>query len=395
MLLKNSWIEVFRSGKQTDSAGNTKEWTNSDLDKIVENYNNQAKDKKHEAPIVIGHPETNAPAFGWVETLKRQGDVLLAKLKQLTPQFVEWVKAGHYKKRSISLDGNYNLRHIGFLGAAAPAVKGLEDVDFSEEPANMQSFESENNGNYIDYESSTLNEQQVQTLINTAIESRINNYKSENDTRLEEIQNQIKNKEDGNMNAKEIIAELTKQVKADFSEEIAGKMAGIFESLIPKIDFQEKPPVKSEEVLALEKQVHRLELRNRLSEYNSFAKDLIREGKIVPAQQDLLIAAMEMGHQNGEISFSENDSQVKKSGIELIKDLITSFPVAFKYHEQTPRGVAKRELAGSLEDYNGHEVDEDALVLDKEVKDYMAAEKSKGNSVTYEEALYKVMETGK
>ena len=123
---ENQWIEIFRSGEQTDSSGNTKNWIASDLEKIVRNYNA----KKHEAPVVIGHPKDNAPAFGWVEALKTDGKILFAKFKQLVPEFIKAVKKGLYKKRSISIYPDLTLRHVGFLGAVPPAVKGLRDIKF-------------------------------------------------------------------------------------------------------------------------------------------------------------------------------------------------------------------------------------------------------------------------
>lgn len=122
------WFAIFKTGKHTDSSGNTKEWTEADLDKIIETYD----PSKHEAPIVIGHPKTNAPAYGWIESLKRVGNTLYAKAKQLAPEFVEMVNKGMFKKRSISLYPDGTLRHVGFLGAVPPAVKGLPDVEFKD-----------------------------------------------------------------------------------------------------------------------------------------------------------------------------------------------------------------------------------------------------------------------
>lgn len=120
------WIAVFRTGTWTDSAGRTKTWTEQDIDRIVETYD----PTKSEAPVVVGHPKDNAPAYGWVESLKRDGEVLWAKVKDLTPQFVEWLQQKLYKKRSISLYPDGSLRHIGFLGGVPPAVKGLPDPAF-------------------------------------------------------------------------------------------------------------------------------------------------------------------------------------------------------------------------------------------------------------------------
>ena len=130
------WIQVFKTGKHIDASGQEKEWRKEDLDQIIYSYNPQG----HEAPVVIGHPEENAPAYGWVEALKREGEVLYAKLKNLVPDFVDMVRRGLFKKRSISVYPDLTLRHIGFLGAIPPAIKGLEDIKFQERDQTTISF---------------------------------------------------------------------------------------------------------------------------------------------------------------------------------------------------------------------------------------------------------------
>ena len=125
----DGWIEVFRAGKHTDSSGRTKEFSRADLDKTVAQY----KPDEHEAPVVIGHPQDNGPAYGWVEGVKRDGGMLLAKFKQVEPAFEEMLAAGRFKKRSISLYPDGSLRHVGFLGAQPPAIKGLKDFAFGQD----------------------------------------------------------------------------------------------------------------------------------------------------------------------------------------------------------------------------------------------------------------------
>jgi hypothetical protein len=132
----DEWIEIFRTGTHTDSAGQQKDYTQADLDKIVSQYDPST----HEAPVVIGHPVENAPAFGWVEALKREGEILYAKLKGLVPEFVDMVKKGLFKKRSMSIYPDLSLRHIGFLGAMPPAVKGLADIKFAAADAIIYEF---------------------------------------------------------------------------------------------------------------------------------------------------------------------------------------------------------------------------------------------------------------
>ena len=123
------WVEIFRAGDY----GAKGRFTQADLDRIVANYNPDF----HEAPAVVGHPEDNSPAFGWTRSLMRDGDVLKARFAQVDPDFEEAVKAGHYKKRSAAFyldsDGSItNLRHVGFLGGAPPAVKGMADLKFDD-----------------------------------------------------------------------------------------------------------------------------------------------------------------------------------------------------------------------------------------------------------------------
>ena len=94
----------------------------------------------HEAPHVVGHPRTDGPAYGWVQSLgiNAAGRLCVTASKQIEPAFAEMVAAGRFKKRSASFyppehpanptPGTYYLKHVGWLGAAAPAVKGLVDL---------------------------------------------------------------------------------------------------------------------------------------------------------------------------------------------------------------------------------------------------------------------------
>lgn len=135
----DDFIEIFRGGKQVDSAGVEYDG-NAMIDKAVAAFSAA----KHEPPLVVGHPKDNSPAFGWTEALKSVEaldgtKVLLAKFKEVMPEFEELVKAGRYKKRSAAFYPDGSLRHVGFLGAVPPAVKGLADLQFHEgEPVSFE-----------------------------------------------------------------------------------------------------------------------------------------------------------------------------------------------------------------------------------------------------------------
>lgn len=142
------WIEIFRSGNHTDSAGRTRNFSAQDISAIADKYNQTAAaDESAEAPLVIGHPKDNTPAYGWVERLARRGEILFAKLKNLSPEIIEEVRKGAFKKVSVSLFPDLMLRHIGLLGGATPAVKGLKNISFSERESTE--IISEFNFNYL------------------------------------------------------------------------------------------------------------------------------------------------------------------------------------------------------------------------------------------------------
>ena len=127
--LDGKWIEVFRVGDYGDKG----RYTEPDLDALVRNFN----PAQHEPPVVGGHPEDNAPAYGWVSGLKRMGGALFATLKQVPEKFAALVQSGRFKKRSVSFYTTPQgpvLRHLGFLGAMPPEVKGLADISFSDRP---------------------------------------------------------------------------------------------------------------------------------------------------------------------------------------------------------------------------------------------------------------------
>ena len=131
-------IEIFRAGTHTAMDGRSYAFSQAMLAEAAAAYDPAL----HEAPIVVGHPKGDAPAYGWVGSLAAAGGKLSATPHQVDPAFAELVKAGRYKKVSAAFyhpdapgnpkPGGYYLRHVGFLGAEPPAVKGLKAVAFAE-----------------------------------------------------------------------------------------------------------------------------------------------------------------------------------------------------------------------------------------------------------------------
>lgn len=132
-------LHIFKPGCFTTMNGQILEFTEADLEETARSYNPNL----HEAPLVIGHPQHDSPAYGWTKELAFTSEGLIARPDQVDPAFAEMIADGRFKKRSAAfyppdsrknpVPGIYYLRHIGFLGATSPAVKGLRDIEFSDD----------------------------------------------------------------------------------------------------------------------------------------------------------------------------------------------------------------------------------------------------------------------
>lgn len=140
-------IHIARPGTFRDAHGRTVTLGAEQIAALVESY-----DPVHKAPLVLGHPEMDAPAHGWVEGLSVGADGgLYAEVGDVTPDLAEAVKAGRYRNVSISWypKGHQNspkadtdvLRHVGILGATVPAIRGLTPLAFAADEEGVVAIE--------------------------------------------------------------------------------------------------------------------------------------------------------------------------------------------------------------------------------------------------------------
>jgi hypothetical protein len=322
------WINIFKTGSHTDSKGNKKEWSEEDLKQIAKNYNNQAEEDKHNAPLVLGHPKDNAPAYGWVKSFKYAGNKLIGNVNVISKGLVEAVRNGNYRKVSASLrkgDNGYMLNHIGILGAATPAIKGLGDLKF-EESDNDECLESafsavfESDGSL----ESTHEEQ--------------NTSKKENN--LKELLEQFG---DG---MGDVFDAIMAKLKSDLPSEIAAKAVKIvIDAKAESASKEGKDPdtgkdpaaakdpkgdapkfTESADFKAFQKEneqkderIAELERTNRKAEFKEYLDSL----NLVPAQKNIGIQLLEHTHADeSEYSFTEAGEEKKLNSQSLVKKLL-------------------------------------------------------------------------
>lgn len=135
-------IHIFKAGTFITLKGQTLTFTENDLRITAAVYNPTIKS----APLVLGHPAADKPEMGKVQALLVK-DAGLYALAEVSPELETLVKARRYAKISAAFimpfaaenptPGAYYLRHVGFLGAQTPSVKGLTPPEFGERPESI------------------------------------------------------------------------------------------------------------------------------------------------------------------------------------------------------------------------------------------------------------------
>ncbi len=142
-------VEVLRVGRFRDLHGREITIDAALLRELADSYDPTL----YQAPVVIGHPQHNSPAFGPLSDPRATPTTLEVALTDLDPDFVAAHRAKRYPQRSLSFwpahhpdnplpdQGRAYLRHLGFLGGVAPAVKGLRGADLAAADADVITLE--------------------------------------------------------------------------------------------------------------------------------------------------------------------------------------------------------------------------------------------------------------
>lgn len=121
-------FEILKTGLFTIFQCKVVNTSQSDLNINTSSYNPTIS-KSH---IVIDHPKSNNYSCGCIDSIKVNGVKLIASASKIVSIFITALKNGFFKKRSVSLNPNNSLRHLEFLGATLPTVKGLAVLQFND-----------------------------------------------------------------------------------------------------------------------------------------------------------------------------------------------------------------------------------------------------------------------
>lgn len=356
---EDMWVDAFRPGVHIDASGKCREWTETDCKTIADNYNKVASPDNPDrriAPVVIGHPQTDSPAYGWIDQARFTAGKLQLKLTQLNDQFVKMLKDGAYKARSISLYPDLSIRHLGFLGGAQPAVAGLGPfkfndssdvitIQFEEQDMGVDKQEFEELKRENSFFKKLFNRFKVEVVANHAEEDE---DKDDKETEHEETPDGEETPEQKKKRLEEALADKDKKEESDMSETVKAKDKQIADLTAKLADIQ---------------------TNSRKAEYKQFAEKLVSEGRLRPADLNVAIENMELRFAADGSQFAENQTTPK---LDAYRTHLAEQPQIVQFGEMaTPRTAA---------------VNPQAVDAEKKVNDFCQAYLTDGKAKTWAEA---------
>lgn len=358
------WIPIFRTGTFNDSSGKEHTISDAELDRRIELYNEQAEAERRVAPHVIGHPNNHDQSYGWVAKLKREGQFMMAGTDQFADDFVDAIRKGSYKFRSASFYPNGLLRHVGWLGAAQPAVSGLGTVDFSDTDGAIE-FDS-----FMEWDSAwrfrTVGNL-IQSIRDWFIEKEgveaadllipqyyIDELKTTTgDEKSDFTQQSNSINKDDDMQLKEQLEQLT----SDFAQVKSER-----DTLKSMVEKQQST------IDALNTSVSALTTANIRKEVENFCDRLVTEGKMLPAEKDFFAEDLVSKALAGATAnFAEGDQSPYDKTVAML-DARKSHKL---FDEHATRGRAAERTPGT-EDFNQKfVVDEDSAAINDRVNQVM------------------------
>lgn len=349
-------IDIFRAGRRPDANGNVVNITTESLQQAIDAYNPQF----HESPVVIGHPKDNHPAYAWVKGLQLNGDTLQAELTQIDPDFAEMVQNGRFKKVSASfylpdspnnpVAGKLYLRHVGFLGAMPPAVKGLRNPEFSEEEQGIVEFS--------DWAQSSLWRRLRDWVIGKYGQEEAD--KALPDYLVSSVQEESIRGEYRHTDA----------LVPDFNENNAQPEGEPAMSAEEKAELdrlrQENEQLKATQAKA-EAEKAEAELNSAKAENASFAEALISEGKLAPKNKDKVVSmlnAMTVQAKGGVVEFEEGESLVQQ-----FKAYLKEQPKVIEFSEVATKDKAAQPADETVDYAEG--TSPASIDADKRIRAYM------------------------
>lgn len=360
---KTKLLHIFKPGTWVSTSGEEITFSQADLEATAKAYSPTV----HKAPFVIGHPKTDDPAQGWAKSLSVSDAGLYAEPMQVDTQFAESVNAGRYGTISSKfyrpedpnnpVPGVWYLRHVGFLGAQPPAIKGMEEPSFAEEDGCVCFQEGVEFGGWGLYSTASIFRRLRDWLIG--------------------------------QHGQELAEKIIPNWEIDSLREEANRgHAEADRSSFAETHDQETTVTPAEKA-AMEAENQRLkdELRavknaQRTTDNVAFAEGLVADARIREADSGLVVAMLTTLGGETPVEFGEGDK--KKPLADAMKDFLKALPPSVEFGEHASKDKAATGKGGKQPGAEFAEVETDPDRLSLHVRaEQLAAEKK----ISYEQAV--------
>lgn len=364
------WIKIFKAGTFKDSTGTEHSYTVEDLDNMVTLYNEQPEEAKRQAPHVYGHPKDNSPAHGWVGSLKRQGKFLLASCEQMATDFVDAVNRGEYKFRSASFYPNGLLRHVGWLGAAQPAVPGLGEVSFADDDNailfdDFMDFETAWSFNRIGEVFQTLRDWLIENGGTELADKTIPQWD------IDTLKRQQPTPEPTDPT-------LYKEQEMELKEQLDKVTADFSEMKAERDELKKKADAQDAQIKAMQGDITKMSHASTRREIENYCDGLVTAGKMLPAERNYFVDDLTAKA----IASDSADFAEGESPIDQAKKMLEARS-SHKLFQEFAQGDKSGNDAGAADDHSKHfAIDPDGAVLDGQIKKVMAEK-----NINYSEAF--------
>lgn len=363
--------EVFYAGTHTDVSGRKITFTSDDLAASSKAYDPAL----FAAPLVIGHPTMDAPAFGWVNKLpiNEAGRMVSVDPTDVHPEFAALVVEKRFPRVSMSffdpkhpsnpVPGVWYPRHIGYLGGAAPALSGLKVANFTGSEDGVVTF-----GGYDDMTVANL-WRSIKNFFLTkfptdaaAVEAAMPEWQLSDLTRNAVIEQQKDN------------AEVAKAYP-NFSAN--GNPASLNSN---EVDMSALELKAAQDAAAAEKtradaavaKLAQAEATARSAEFAASADALVKEGKLHPDERDNYVAFMAQPDDRQTVEFSAADGTAKSfNARDFLSDFIKRRAPLVEMKE-VAKGKAVVQATADFSAPDGVAVDSSQLELHARAKAYAA-----------------------
>lgn len=370
--------EIFKTGKHKDSKGRERTYTTDDLDKICSNFSQTNPD----VPICVGHPKQTAPAYGWVNSVKRIGEGLYCDYKQVQDSFKNAVNSGLYKTRSICVDPNtMTLKHVAFLGATPPAIKGLEEFCFSEDDTYSEfSGELDYKFDCIANVLSRLRDLLIEKYDTETADNVITKYRIDDIQKVLELDDKKQALAYCEAHCESIdIKKNGREVMTDTQKTTPPAKSGDENS-----EFAEEITKRDTKIQELETQIAKAKEEKTQHEYSEQVDKWITEGNILPKHKEPVMNILQACGDYGDFTFSEGNN---KPAIESVKEFFGSLKAI-----DLGKTSRDKDLSDSAtSDFSEFTGEEWKAAINKEINEAAKA----GGTITPREAMGRITNTKK